>query len=1474
MDSTEAIDGEAVASDPKTEIETPSATKESKDTANGNAKANDEQEDIAAVEEIVQVLKEEKKEQDSKVRSSEDSISNSKGAQILKNRFSEWKQTTRKNAQELWKEQGPTLEENAKKLWMQAPTLPRFPPIPRTPVESNKDNIVKEDVPLGQGSLLDDTFSSAENDEDLEALPDEKDSTEAPTSDDVTANEKRKTEVNVKEQLAKATEAASKATAAATIVAESVATGFRGRYSGDAKTTPVEPEIIEEPGKVLPESQTSLILKSRASEHMQAILDKLEPHQYAMLLGRGMLGVNLKQCYLKNHGAFIDFLVQGGQAEKSGIVRSGDLIVSLGEKDLKKFTIIQIPKEIADAKRPSVMVFAQGTPVALERMNYLDIVVPMMHRARYLSRTKDGITSLAIRKETSETTKAEEQKKEVSSDLVCICRSEVPVDGTIDNFVTPPAPSLELRKEFLDEVSQRCYDNFDVDELLQAADLDANFRAGLRNAFLACALDTRRLPFLVRFLSEMGESTEEDLEGSLGPSAFLMLFLELASFLDLYHVTPAERLKDVTSRIAYKFFLPTSIGKRLQPPLFDFHKIVPDASLRHLEFVLSGKSQSIPRDVFLDFLKAVVDNLTGAPFISFLISSECARMRAYLRNTAPFVKVPLKEMHDLIASGEKHAGAKNCFSYILIFLISHLEKEPVGEHKFAKDEQESKRVLGASNSICCSMFLKRRFLPTLRKFKSTLAEKQELDVADAKTIKVLCEQLWDVYIIGALELSSTKSESEVSYKKVQSLLTDIASSQQVGSDVELAKVILNSKLMQYTESLADELLYNYAADLHTKFREHKIHEWMCNELAKVRAGDPIWSNKEEIPILPQGCIKRLLRKAELPEGVSSHKPYKAPTNEVSSERVYQNADYAVVFGTSVGAELASQMPIPGIESSGIRRYACLPVSLDTDHKFDPLDADKILPPTFESYAVVPPRKLQPLADNMDETRMSSDGWEVSLVSFTIPNADSSSSDSSESSLYGVSLTFVQNSKSKSAINDAIYQTEFIEEAESETSGVNDKSKFVSPITFDENESNAETGKLETIRKVKVSSQLSKLNEKLKDELWASRIEKDEYHDSSHPATIGIALVSNRNVILAMRNSLSRMLFDYSKTPGQASGQASPPIRCSALIDILGSFAFKDIESLSLRCILEPYMRAGSATWVDRPFGEQKVAFEKQALGQLTACLPPTPLALMFATALLEQKIVLSSSRRSVLHSATVALESLLKPLSWSHLLVPLVPASLATDLLQYPAPFILGVPSQDAKNMDILGNLPRDVTLVDLDVGRVILAPAFGHDNEMVRKSSNPEDTSKALRAQTLYLAQALGVIFGNALRPDTWYCDSPSLVEDAHGPANVAKLLSIAQKFIKELLEGVSSCCYWIEEATMSYGSTVEPTVLFDEDRFFEIKNYRSTKSSTHLFPKESTGDFALSLEDFDLVMESFLRCQSMSTYISSRPRTEMVYY
>jgi hypothetical protein len=294
----------------------------------------------------------------------------------------------------------------------------------------------------------------------------------------------------------------------------------------------------------------------------------------------------------------------------------------------------------------------------------------------------------------------------------------------------------------------------------------------------------------------------------------------------------------------------------------------------------------------------------------------------------------------------------------------------------------------------------------------------------------------------------------------------------------------------------------------------------------------------------------------------------------------------------------------------------------------------------------------------------------------------------------------------------------------------------------------------------------------------------------------VALISRRNVIVAMRDTLSRLLQDYSRRPETDDQRIKPSIACGALVEVLGTFSHQDVETTSLRCILEPYLRAASAPWLERPITDQQEAFEASALRQLTDCLTPTPLALLFVTALLEQKIVLSSSRRSVLHAASVALVSMLRPLKWSHLLVPLVPSALAQDLIQYPAPFILGIPSEDAGNMNLLNGLPNDVTLVDLDVGRVILAPSFALDNEMAHGTADATMTARALRSQVLYLAQSLGNLFGTSLRRETWCCDSPLFVQhrvlsDSDPSAPLKKLRSLARSFICELLEG--ACLSWI---------------------------------------------------------------------------------
>ena len=529
---------------------------------------------------------------------------------------------------------------------------------------------------------------------------------------------------------------------------------------------------------------------------------------------------------------------------------------------------------------------------------------------------------------------------------------------------------------FATNVDFRSFDKFIIPNLCEVCSIDSNFRASIKNAFLNCASDSRRLPFLARHLSREEELPEGSHAGNMAPSAQLMLFLELASFLDLYSVTPVLRLKENASRIAYKFFLPTQIGQNLQPPLFDFHSIVPDSSLRHLEVVLSAsvkKNSTIPRDVFLDFQKAIADSLSAGPFISFLASAECARMRAYLRDTSPYAPIPLRELLDTVVGDTKRSpAAKNAFIYILLFLICQMQHEPNGEHNFSTEE-ENARIVGASDGLCCYIFIKRSLVPTILEAKKkleTVDKSDELDLGLSKKVLATCEKFWDTYASGSLDSLSKRTEIQSCYMHLRSEMettaTQILKAGRPEPSRKVVEFIVTSKLVEKAERLAEELIYNYGANIHTKFREHKFHEWMCSELSKVRTVNPNYSNNEEVPTLPQGCIKRLLRKADLADGVSTHKPFISPTKDADNERNYPNAELAVVFGSSVGDDLASQMPIPGIEDSDIRRYACLPVALDRESDFSFGDN---LPPTFESYAVVPPIKKKPFGQLVDASRI-------------------------------------------------------------------------------------------------------------------------------------------------------------------------------------------------------------------------------------------------------------------------------------------------------------------------------------------------------------------------------------------------------------------------------------------------------------------------------------------------------------------------
>lgn len=155
-------------------------------------------------------------------------------------------------------------------------------------------------------------------------------------------------------------------------------------------------------------------------------------------------------------------------------------------------------------------------------------------------------------------------------------------------------------------------------------------------------------------------------------------------------------------------------------------------------------------------------------------------------------------------------------------------------------------------------------------------------------------------------------------------------------------------------------------------------------------------------------------------------------------------------------------------------------------------------------------------------------------------------------------------------------------------------------------------------------------------------------------------------------------------------------------------------------------------------------------------------------------------------SASFAMMKLLKPLKWAHLQVPLVPVSMMDELIHYPAPFMLGIPTDEKESAAILGALPHDVTLIDLDVGRVILASVFANDSTKSSDGEIGEAVAGALRSQVLYLAESLGGAFGAAIHQNSWCIDSP--LQDFSAGQNenqYSGVVSICEDFISELLSG-----------------------------------------------------------------------------------------
>ena len=1143
-------------------------------------------------------------------------------------------------------------------------------------------------------------------------------------------------------------------------------------------------------------------------------------------------------------------------------------------------------------------------------------------------------------------------------------------------------------------------------------------------ALVTICLDPRRSHFLAKHLEyedkkavearkkavkEMGlppSDVDEELDRRNSAAILLKYYLDFMSYLVAMETLPVGRRTEQQMRLADAFRdLTTSNLLADRESLASIKTALDD-------MLVKGSATQIDEG-FMDQVRILVgQSIAISPqFVTFLLGDQCARMRGYLHKTAPYVNVPLSPVINGAIDVRRRqsvscssAHAHNHFLFALLHLICRYEMDGESEEErqgMPVPDKDKTRILGSAGGLACAVFIQGTLLPAVGEAQNLIQQLQDDKANDGndlvcyRSVIAACEQLWEIYVApaGGILAETVSEESERLVwllNDVRRALVGVVSvedqsrfegtiSDGMGRKVVHA-IVSSAELKVSLEKLAEELKQEYAISTRPEYHAHMFHEWMCGEIhlwSKRRAipSPPAdLSNQEEVlskgiyPML-EGSITRLMRRVELPKGVSQHRPQRLdarpspskPTDSspaTSTESAEKstapsnqnaNAEYAVVFGNDDGMDSTGRVleldSSSNIDFGAVRRFTCVKLQGQSEHSV--LDENDI-PSTLENYAVVPPIRELPFADIIDEGRLSADGWEISLVNFMVPNSNPGTAAAGVSEddandghfIYGVSLVFNQivneGAGDASSLDEALpkYTTEleYVDTSEGGTpsktnttsgdesgqfvtpSKPNQQVSFLSPITVSRPKREDGTETNEILRKIRVSAQTPEFSRRLSEMKWSERVKKRKA-SGGIGATVGIALVSGRNSIPAMRDTLSQLFDDYTNVGTNLVGEVGgsnlsggrPERVCDLLVDILGTLSQLDVEKEALNCILEPYLGYGSSRWIPRPPSDQRREFAATSGAELLESLPPIPLALLFVTLLLEQKIIVSSRRRSVLVSATTALRSLLNPLTWSHLFVPLVSASMAGDLIHYPAPFILGVPSEDEDSMVLLNSLPDDVTLVDLDVGRVILASRLSNEEGM---------DPGMLRSQVLFLAETLGSVFGCKMQGPTWRCDSPlrpfsqgsgggaakldngmSGAGSSKGKSQFVAVKELCNEFIIELLSGTRSCCYWIEEKHPDQSVTPphECSVLFDEDRFFSIKRLRAEErympllmgqplfqescptGSAKCSPDGPIGQdtiLALNPNDFDLVLEVFLRSQGMSTFVSSRQKERMAFW
>lgn len=566
--------------------------------------------------------------------------------------------------------------------------------------------------------------------------------------------------------------------------------------------------------------------------------------------------------------------------------------------------------------------------------------------------------------------------------------------------------------------------------LARAAFLNPILRSTLHQAFKECCTDPRKFNFLEHFYSEYATNKElearmkcerdkangkkvdyaedeNDATSSTNQKKLLDIYFRLIRFSNEATVCSTKKLLE-SARLISDTFLPDAdidINQNMQtvPEYVAYIAFGGTENLQSLKRALTDEDEFF-EDADHDGFHKCREELgiflsNQSHFLAFLVSDDCARMRAYLRGTSPFVCVE--------PSLFLNTSSTPASSSFLLFAILHLVcmKEPTDQILETSDEygnfirmdtmltnqRNGKRVAGSASILSCPIFIMRNLNKSLKQAAEGLVEDEMMGSYNnvllytklANDVRILWENFVSP-VSGALVLCSLSDATQSALDAFRNLLSTAlgpSTSKGVLNSVppspSLIKSLTTEEFLIALQDLCDALIQDYCKDIFPNLQRHIFHEWALIEAANTTNPTNTLCKLNEYLVpnvfdgLPRGYAKKVLRQIDLPNGVSSHLPgpKRLPSlgnesGELSDSYHLHNADIAIVFSKQVEDDLPKPASDLSANSttihSNIQRHACSFLhpklqSNETGQVLYPVD----IPDSFEEYMGSPPFRDRP-----------------------------------------------------------------------------------------------------------------------------------------------------------------------------------------------------------------------------------------------------------------------------------------------------------------------------------------------------------------------------------------------------------------------------------------------------------------------------------------------------------------------------------